>query len=287
MRGKAWINGRFVDTDKAKVSIFDRSFLYGDSVFETMRGYAGVVFKLDEHFSRILDSLKVLKIRYAYTKDYLKEAVYDTLKANKLKSAYVRLVVTRGEGRFGIGYKDKFTPNLIIAAKDFEGYPAWMFSKGISAKVIGVQNDCSVLSRIKTANYLNFILARFNAQDMGFDEAILTNTKGHITEGATSNIFLVKSESVITPSIESGVLPGITRRVVIDIAKRIGLPVKERIVTRRELSEADEVFLTNSLAEVLPVTRVDSKRIGGGRGGQITKTLHISYQKQVIREVLS
>jgi branched-chain amino acid aminotransferase len=284
---RVYINGKFFDTDKAKISIFDRSFLYGDSVFETMRGYAGVVFKLDEHLFRLIYSLKVLKIRSVYTKDYLKDAVYNTLKASKLKSAYVRLMVTRGEGRFGIGYKDKFIPNLIITAKDFEGYPAWMLSKGISAKVTGVQNDCSILSRIKTANYLNLILARFNAQDMGFDEAILTNTKGYITEGATSNIFLVKSKSVITPSVESGVLPGITRRAVIDIAERIGLPVKERIVMRRELSEADEVFFTNSLAEVLPVTRVDSKRIGDGRVGQITKTLHISYQKQVIREVLS
>jgi branched-chain amino acid aminotransferase len=176
--------------------------------------------------------------------------------------------------------------NLIIVAKNFEGYPGWMFSKGISAKVIGVQNEYSALSKIKTANYLNFILARFEAQNMGFDEAILTNSKGHITEGATSNIFLVKSDSVITPSIESGVLPGITRSVVINEAKRLEIPVKEKSISHRELMQAEEVFLTNSLAEILPVTKVDSKRIGDGKVGQLTKLLHISYQKQVIREVL-
>lgn len=286
VNAKILINGRLVNQDKAKISIFDRSFLYGDAVFETMRGYAGVIFKLDEHLTRLLGSLKALKIKHSYTKDYLRETVYRTLNANKLKSAYVRLVITRGEGRFGIGYKDMFTPNLIIVAKDFEGYPEWIFSKGVSAKIIGVQNEYSILSNIKTANYLNFILGRFNAQDAGFDEAIFTNTRGYITEGATSNIFLVKSNSLITPSIESGVLPGITRSVIIDIAKKLKLQVKKRAVLRRELLQADEVFLTNSLAEILPVTKVDSKRIGTGSVGLATKLLHVSYQKQVIREAL-
>lgn len=286
LKTKVFINGKLIDAEKAKISIFDRSFLYGDAVFETMRGYAGVVFKLDSHISRLIDSLKALRIKHAYTKDYLKKAVYKTLNSNELKSAYVRVVVTRGEGRFGIGHKDTFTPNFIIVAKNFEGYPKWMFSKGVSAKIIGVSNEYSILSNIKTANYLNFILSRFNAQDAGFDEAILANTKGQITEGATSNIFLIKSNSILTPSIKSGVLPGITRSVIIDIAKKLKIPVKEMAVSRRELSQADELFLTNSLAEVLPVTKIDSKRVGDGKVGQVTKLLHVSYQKQVIREVL-
>lgn len=283
---KVCINGKFIDIRRAKISIFDRSFLYGDAVFETMRAYAGVIFKLDEHILRLLDSLKAIKIRHVYKKEYLKKSVYNCLNANKLKSAYVRLVVTRGEGRFGIGYKDDFTPNLIIVAKDFEGYPEWMFERGISAKIIGVANEYSVLSKIKSANYLNLILARFNAKEMGFDEAILTNTKAQVTEGATSNIFLVKSNSLITPSIESGVLPGITRGVIIGIAKRLKIRVTEKSVSRGELYGADEAFLTNSLAEVLPVTKVDSKSIGDEKVGQLTKLIHISYQKQVIREVL-
>ena len=286
MKTKIWMNGKLYSQDKAKISIFDRSFLYGDAVFETMRGYAGMIFKLDAHLARLFSSLKILKIKHGYTKDRLKEAVYNTLRGNKLKSAYARLVVTRGEGRFGIGYKDMFTPNLIIVAKDFEGYPEWMFLKGVSAKVIGVQNEYSVLSNIKSSNYLNFILARSDAQGMGYNEAILTNTKGNITEGATSNIFIVRSDSLITPSINSGVLPGITRRVIIDIARKLRLPVREKAVSRRELLSADEVFLTNSLAEVLPVTKIDGKRVGEGTVGPVTKLLHISYQKQVIREVL-
>lgn len=286
VKEKILINGKLVSRDKAKISIFDRSFLYGDAVFETMRGYAGMVFELDAHLARLLKSLKVLKIRHGYTKDHLKEAVYKTLNANKLKSAYVRLVITRGEGRFGIGYKDTFAPNLIIFAKDFEGYPGWMFQKGVSARIIGVQNEYSILSNIKSSNYLNFILARFDAQGMGSNEAILTNTKGNITEGATSNIFIVRSRSIITPSINSGVLPGITRSVIIGIARKLRLPVREKAVSRRELLGADEVFLANSLAEVLPVTKINGKRVGEGTVGPVTKLLHISYQKQVIREVM-
>ncbi|MDP3730590.1 MAG: branched-chain-amino-acid transaminase [Candidatus Omnitrophota bacterium] len=283
---KIYINGKLAGADKAKISIFDRSFLYGDAAFETMRGYAGVVFRLDEHLARLIDSLKILKVKHAYTKYYLKKAVYKVLNTNKLKSAYLRLVVTRGEGRFGIGYKDTFKPNLIIVARNFEGYPGWMSSKGINAKIIGITNEYSILSKMKTANYLNYILARFDAQSAGSDEAILTNTKGYITEGATSNIFIVKNNALITPSLKSGILPGITRGVIIEIAKRLKMVVKEKLVTRHELHNADELFLTNSLAEVLPAVKVDSKRIGTGTVGPITKLLRTSYQKEVIREVL-
>ena len=281
-----WMNGKLTDSQNARVSVFDRSFMYGDGLFETMRSYTGVIFRSDAHLERLYNSMKVLKIRPPYAKPYLKDAIYKTLRANKLKNAYIKLTVTRGEGRFGISHKDTFAPNVVIVAKDFEGYPEWMFNKGISAKVVGVTNEHSAISKIKTTNYLNFILARFDAQKMGYDEAILTNTKGFVTEGATSNIFLVKGNNIITPSIGSGVLPGITRGVIIDIAGKLHLPLRERAVSRRELSEADEAFLTNSLAEVLPVTKIDLKRIGSGLVGNTTKLLHISYQKQVIREVL-
>jgi len=284
---KVWINGKLVDIDKAKVSIFDRGFLYGDGVFETMRSYAGTVFKLDAHLNRLHISLDVLGIRPPCARKRLEDAVYRTLRANALKSAYIKLTVTRGEGRFGISHKDAFRPNTMIVAKDFEGYPAWMFLKGISAKVTGNrQNDLSVLSRVKSLNFLGYIMARFEAQDMGYDEAILANTKGHIAEAATSNIFLVRKGVLITPSLLAGILPGITRATVIGIARKLGLPVREKAVTHGELVSADEVFLTNSLAEVLPVTRVDGRCIGKGRPGDITKLLHISYQKEVIREVL-
>jgi branched-chain amino acid aminotransferase len=283
---KIWINGKFAPPDKAKVSVFDRGFMYGDGVFETMRCYAGKVFKLDRHLDRLFKGLKALKIKHRYSKKDLQDAISGTLKANGLSSAYIKLIVTRGEGRFGISHKDKFRPNVVITAKNFEGYPGWMFDIGLSAAITGVQNEESMAPGIKTLNYLPYILARFDAKDMGFDEAILTNTKGFITEGATSNIFIVKNNKLITPSEASGILPGITRGVIIEIAERLKVSVKEKLVTRRGLLGADEIFLTNSLAEVLPVTRVDSKPIGTGTVGDITKLLHISYQKAVIRGAL-
>jgi branched-chain amino acid aminotransferase len=279
------INGRFVDEKDAKISVFDRSFLYGDAAFETMRGYAGVVFRLDAHIARMLSALEALKIKHAYTAKYLSGAVYRTLRANSLKNAYVRLVVTRGEGRFGIGYKDEFRPNLVIVAKEFEGYPEWM-SRGISARITGVVNEYSPLSRLKTANYLGLILARSDAKGRGYDEAVLTNTRDEVTEAATSNIFLVKGRLLVTPAVSCGALPGVTRAVIIETAKKLRIRAAERAVPRRELLAADEIFLTNSLAEVLPVTRVDSKKIGSGSVGPVTKLLHVSYQKQVIKEVL-
>jgi branched-chain amino acid aminotransferase len=281
------MNGMLVDSDKAKVSVFDRGFMYGDGVFETMRSYAGTVFRIDAHLKRLFTSCDVLGIRPPTGRKRLEEAVYRALAANRLKCAYIKVAVTRGEGRLGIGHQDRFRPNAVIVAKEFEGYPEWMFSKGISAKVAGIrQNDLSVLSRIKSMNFLGYIIARSEAKAMGYDEAIVANTKGHIAEAATSNIFLVKKETLITPSLLSGILPGITRSVVIAIARRLGLPVREKAVTRNELIAADEVFLTNSLAEVLPVRAVDGRCIGSGVPGDVTKLLHISYQKEVIRDVL-
>ncbi|MDD5496280.1 MAG: aminotransferase class IV [Candidatus Omnitrophica bacterium] len=278
---KIWMNGKLLDEDKAKIPVYDRGFMYGDGLFETMRSYSGNIFRLDDHINRLLRSMKLFKMRSLYGSGYYKKIVNDTLKANALSDAYVKLIVTRGEGRFGIAHKDSFKPNTVIVAKHFEGYPDWAFRNGLSAKVTGIQNDRSMIAGVKSLNYLPYILARLEAQGRGFDEAILTNTGGCVTEAATSNIFLVKGKSLITPSIDSGILPGITRKVIIDIAQGLPMKVEERAVSVRELFKADELFLTNSLAEVLPVTRVDSKRVGRGLPGKVTGTLHASYRRRV------
>lgn len=281
---KVWLNNKFVDIDKATISIFDRGFLYGDGLFETMRSYAGIAFMIDRHLGRLYDGLKTLKVKEPCSKRRLNGLVMRAIAVNRLKSAYIRVAVTRGEGRFGITYKDDLRPNLVIVAKEFEGYPERMHRHGLSGMISGIsQNERSPLSRVKTINFLPYILARLEAQDKGYDEAILTNTRGFITEASTSNIFLVKSASLITPSLDSGALPGITRGVIIGIARRLRIRVAERRVTRRELLAADEAFLTNSLAEVVPLVRVGPKRIGGGIPGVITKLLAVSYQKEVIR----
>ncbi|MDP2913152.1 MAG: aminotransferase class IV [Candidatus Omnitrophota bacterium] len=284
---KIWMNGRLVDTKDAKVSVFDRGFLYGDGVFETMRCYAGRVFRLDAHLSRLFASLEMIKMRPPYGKRCLKDAIYGCLEANALNGAYIRLQITRGKGIVGLFKRGPMLPTVVIMSKKFEDYTERMRKRGLSARVAGLrQNEYSPLSRIKSLSFLNHILARLSAQADGFDEAILMNTKGRIAEAATSNIFLTKKNTVITPGLDSGILPGITRGVVIEIAKALKLKVREKAVSYKEMISADEVFLTNSLAEVLPVTKVDSAKIGSGRPGSLTKLIHISYQKQVIRESL-
>lgn len=285
---KAWINGKFVDMDKAAVSVSDRGCLYGDGVFETMRSYAGVVFKLDRHIDRLFGALKVVGIKPVYTKSYLKTAINKSLEINGFKSAYIRLSMTRGQGCFGLDVKGALRPNTVIITKILDGYPERVYSRSIKVKLIKLtrQNEYSPLSGIKSLNFLNHIIARLDAKSADCGEGILMNTKGYIAEGTTGNIFLVKNERLITPSADSGILPGITRGVIIEIAKRLKLKVCEKRVTQAELRNADEVFLTNSIGEVLPVTHIDSKRVADGMPGDITKLLHISYQKEVIQEAL-
>lgn len=287
MNTRIWINKRFVDIDKAKISVFDRSFLYGDGVFETMRSYQGAVFKLNEHLNRLFASLKIIRIKTPYSKAQIRNAVYKTLKANKLKDAYIRVAITRGEGRFGISYKDRLVPNVIIVAKRFGGYPGWMYSRGIRANVSKIrQNEHSPLSRIKSSNFLHYILARSYAKEKGYDEAILMNTAGFLACAATSNIFLVKNNMVITPGLDSGVLAGITRGVIIKIAGGTKFRVMEKTVSYRELVNADEVFLTNSLAEVIPVVKIDSGKIGTGMPGRVTRLLHLAFKNVSSRSSL-
>ncbi len=285
---KIWMNGRLVDIAHAKISVSDRGFLYGDGVFETMRSYAGVVFRIDAHLDRLSGSLKVARIKPPYSRKYLKKMIYKSLAANGLKSAYIRITITRGEGRFALDLKDVFRPNTVIVAKEFGEYPDRMYKRGIRAMCVNStrQNEYSQVAGIKSINYLNHIIARLDAKGRGFDEAILLNTRGDIAEGAASNIFLVKDSALATPSIDSGILPGITRDVVIEIARKLKIPLKEKTVTYRELINADEVFLTNSLVEVLPVVNIDRRAIGNPSPGDITRLLALSYQKCVIREAL-
>jgi branched-chain amino acid aminotransferase len=285
---KIWMNGRLVDSAHAKVSVSDRGFLYGDGVFETMRSYAGVVFRIDAHLNRLTGSLKVMSIKPPYSMKCLKKMIYKSLAANDLKSAYIRITITRGEGRFALDLKDVSRPNTVIVAKEFGEYPDRMYKRGIRAMCVNGtrQNEYSPVTGIKSINYMNHIIARLDAKGHGFDDAILLNTKGDIAEGAASNIFLVKDNALVTPSIGSGILPGITRDVVIGIVRKLKISLKEKTVTYRELINADEVFLTNSLVEMLPVVNIDRRTIGNGSPGAVTRLLALLYQKCVIREVL-
>jgi branched-chain amino acid aminotransferase len=287
-RMKVYINGRFTDISSAKVSVSDRGFLYGDGAFETMRAYAGIAFKLDAHIDRLFHSLKVIDIRPPLAKKDLRDAVRRAIKINKLKSAYVRLAVTRGEGRFGIDAFVGAKPNTVIIAKELDGYPEAFYRRGIKVSIARNtrQNGHSPVSGVKSLNFLNYIIARMEAKKRGFDEAILLNTEGYVAEGASSNIFIVKRGRIMTPSPDSGILQGITRDIVIKLARRLKVALEERRVRENELLGADEAFVTNSMQEVVPVTGVDNRKVGGGKPGDVTRLIRIAYQKEVIYDTI-
>lgn len=268
---KVWMNGKIVSAKDAKISVFDGGLLYGDGIFETIRVYDGVPFRLSDHLSRLFDSAKVIKLKIPVSIKKFGPAIQKLLAANGLTEAYIRITVTRGE-------------NVIIVAREFKGYPAKSYSDGISTQISKIKQDAaSPLSRIKSLNFLPHMLAKRSAQDDGFDDAILLNTDMNVAEAATSNIFIVKRGCLITPSLDSGILPGITRSVIIEVARQLRMAVSEKTVSVKELLAADEIFFTNSLAEVLPVVKVGRRAMSGGRPGEFTKLFHAAYHAKVQR----
>lgn len=279
---KIWLNGKIVNGKDAKVSVFDRGFLYGDGVFETMRSYKGIVFKLDEHLNRLYRSFGIIKIKIPYSEGLLKKQIYKMLKINKLKDAYVRVTATRGEGTVGLSKIDCSSPTVVIIAKKFTPYPAQMYRDGVMVKVVNTrQNENSPVSKIKSISFLNYILARLEAKEKGFDDAVMLNSRGQVAESTVSNVFLVRGRYLITPSLKSGILPGITRGVILKLAPRLGLNAKEKAVGPEELYAADEIFLTNSLMEIMPVVKVGNRIIGTGRPGIVTHRIHREYKKVI------
>jgi branched-chain amino acid aminotransferase len=286
MEELVWLNGTLCPKKDAKISIDDRGFLLGDGVFETMRSYKGRVFRLDKHLTRFFDALAVIHLSIPYTSVELGKAVNDTLEANQLQEAYIRLTVTRGQGGKGIDPPEKPSPTIVIVAREFIPYPEQVYKEGLRTGISEIkQNLSSSTARIKSLNFLDHILARIEARQKRLDEAILLNTEDFICEGTVSNIFLVKHGNLITPDKESGILPGITREAVIELALREGIRIEERKVKPSELKEADECFLTNTLMEVMPVSEIDGRKVGQGRPGPLT--LHVmEWYKDLVRKEL-
>ncbi len=271
-----YMNGVLAPKEEAKVSVFDRGFLYGDGVFETIRIYAGKPFMIDEHITRLLNGLKT--VRFKKLPSGLKVHSEKVIEANGIGNGVLRIEVTRGEA------SDNVEPTVVITAKETVPYAEELYTKGFRTIISKVRKDhYSPICNIKSANFQVFLLAKYEAVDAGVDEAILLNHEGFIAEGSVSNVFILKAGRLITPSIESGILPGITRKVVIEIAQKMGLKVEERGILPEELYSADEAFLTNSLMEVMPLVDVDKKPIGDGLPGKTTLNIHKSY-KEMVRE---
>jgi len=270
-----YLNGEYFPREKAKISVFDHGFLYGDGVFEGIRAYEGKVFKLREHLARLFDSAKAISLRIPISREELQGKVLETLRKNKLKDAYIRLVVSRGEGDLGLDPRKCPHSQVIIIADRISIYPEEFYEKGLEVVVAYTKRNIPLALdvKIKSLNYLNNILAKLEANLRGVPEAIMLNQDGYVTECTGDNIFIVKKRELITPPGWMEILRGITRDVVIDLAKMEGMTVREEPFTLFSLYTSDECFLSGTAAEIIPVTKIDGKVIGEGKVGEVTRLL--------------
>lgn len=281
-----YINGELVPKETASVSVFDHGFLYGNGLFETMRAYRKRIFRLEHHLQRLFLSLEYLKFPIPFTFDTLKEAIRETIAANHLEDAYIRLNVTRGEGASVPDPTTCKSPTIIIIAREYLPYSPALYQKGYSGKVVTVRPSPHTPSTgMKTLNFLNHIIAKMEAKESGFNEGILVNTEGFVTEGTVSNIFMVKGDTLSTPSRAVGLLPGVTRQVILELAQEKELTTVEGTITPHQLSDADEAFLTNSLVEIMPLVALDGQPLGKGVPGPVTQELIPAYRKLVKKEL--
>lgn len=276
-----YLNGKFVEKESAKVSVFDHGLLYGDGVFEGIRTYNGKIFKLDEHLNRLYDSAKAIMLVIPLSKGELKNAILETLKRNGLKDAYIRVVVTRGIGDLGLEPRKCPTQTVFIITDKIMLYDEKFYKEGLEVITVSVRRNISeaLNPRIKSLNYLNNILAKIEANTAGVFEAIMLNRDGYVAECTGDNIFIVKNEELITPSLHIGVLDGITRRTIIELGNKLNIPASERSFTQYDIYTADECFLTGTAAEIIPVVKVDSRKISDGVPGKITLKLIESFKK--------
>ncbi|MGC8743796.1 MAG: branched-chain-amino-acid transaminase [Verrucomicrobiia bacterium] len=272
---KIYIDGKYYDENSAKISVFDHGLLYGDGVFEGIRAYNKRIFKLKEHIERLYYSAKAIMLTIPMTHSEMSKAVVETCRENKIVDGYIRLVVTRGIGTLGLDPNRCKKPSVIIIADKIQLYPQEVYEKGM--KIITVPTTRNLHNAlnpaIKSLNYLNNILAKIEAINAGVEEAIMLNNEGFVAECTGDNIFVIKDNSIYTPPLYAGALRGITRLVVMDIASDIGLRVVETNLTRYDLFNADECFLTGTAAELVPVTKIDGRTIGDGLPGPVTKKL--------------
>jgi branched-chain amino acid aminotransferase len=287
MSFKVYIGGKLHDKADAKVSVYDHGLLYGDGVFEGMRSYSGRVFRHKQHLQRLYASARSIHLVIPISIEEMEQAVLNTLAVNNLRDAYIRLVVTRGAGSLGLDPRKTTDPQVIIITDSISLYPEELYESGLKIITAGtIRNHPQALNpRIKSLNYLNNILAKIEATNAGCFEAIMMNHSGQLAECTGDNIFIIRRGEVHTPSIDSGILEGITRDAAIGLAKHLGLPVIERTMDRHDVYTADEIFLTGTAAEVIPVIECDARPIGSGKPGPITKKLREQFQLLVRGEI--
>jgi branched-chain amino acid aminotransferase len=285
MAGKeplVYIDGEYHPKGSAKISVYDHGLLYGDGVFEGIRAYSGIVFHLREHIERIFEGLRLTRINISLSKQDLMNAVVETLRKNNFMDAYIRLIVTRGRGNLGLDPRSSPKSSIIIMTEPVApAHGKEAREKGVTAIISSYRRDMvdGTTHELKSLNYIQSVLAKFQAIDAGTDEVVMLDHRGMVSEFHGSNLFLIKEGVVNTPTSASGILHGITRSRVLKLAEELGYDIHERDITPYELLNADEVFLTGTLAEVVPVIRIQGVPIGDGKPGPVTKEIIKGFQR--------
>lgn len=283
-----YLNGKFIKRQDAKVSIYDHGLLYGDGVFEGIRSYDCLIFKLREHIDRLYASAQAIALKIPLSKKEMEKAIVATLKANRLRDAYIRVVVTRGEGDLGLDPRNCSKATIFIITDKIVLYPKELYKDGLNIITVATRRNIveAVNPQIKSLNYLNNIIGKIEAINAGVLEAVMLNHDGFVAECTGDNIFMIKDKLLLTPSVYSGILKGITRDTVLDLAGSVGLQARETLLTRFDLYTADEVFLTGTAAEIIPVIKVDGRSINGGIVGKKCLKLMDLFKKKTKKEGL-
>ncbi len=272
---EVYIDGKFYKKEDAKISVFDHGLLYGDGLFEGIRVYDNCIFKLDEHLERIEYSAKAIALDLPWSREELAQAHIEACRRNGVANGYIRSVITRGVGDLGLSPRNCSNPSLIIIADKIKLYPASVYENGIRLITVPTRrmSVAALPPMVKSLNYLNNILAKIEALNCGFDECLLLNDQGNVAECSGDNIFIIHKGKLITPQPSSSLLKGITRSATMECAEELGIPVVETTLTRYDIWNADEAFLTGSAAEVIPVVELDGRKIGCGKCGPLTAKL--------------
>ena len=283
---KIYLDGNLVDSAEAKISVFDHGLLYGDGIFEGIRLYGGNVFRLDEHLERLEYSAKAILLKLPWSRKEISDAICATCRANGLTDGYIRLVVTRGVGDLGLSPWLCPKPSIFIIADKIALYPKEHYEKGLEIVTVATRrmNPAALSPAIKSLNYLNNIMAKIEARQAGALEAIMLNDQGLVAECTGDNIFIVHKGRILTPSAQQGALHGITRDTIFAIAKEIGVAIEEHDMTRYDVWNADEVFLTGTGAEVIPVVKLDGREIGDAKPGPVFAKVLAAFRRRVLVE---
>ena len=276
---KIWLDGKLVDEEQAKISVFDHGLLYGDGIFEGVRVYDGRVFELDAHIKRLYESANAIRLAIPISKSELISAIQETVEANGITDGYIRLGITRGAGTLGLNPFICKNGCVFIIADSIQLYPEELYEKGmkiISAATVR-NHPLAIPPQVKSLNYLNNILAKIEALDNGVPEAIMYNHEGFVAEATADNVFIIKDGVIYTPPAEAGALGGITRGIVIKLAKEKNIQVVEKNLTRFDLYVCDEIFLTGTGAEVIGIVEIDGRIIGDGKPGPVTGLLRKKF----------